>query len=135
MSLKEPKDKDDRPSRTQFELMRMGSIYFGIELLFSLEIALTVPILLEANVSENIYSYVYFLSPVFGFIFQPILGAWSDQCQSSFGRRRPFILALALSSFVGIALILNGRLMGAWFGDDYSDVNKIHSLNFNQKPI
>lgn len=101
----------------------MGAIYFGIELVFSLEIALTVPILLESNVSKNIYSYVYFLSPVFGFIFQPILGAWSDRCQSSFGRRRPFILALALASYIGISLILKGRNIGLFFGDENAHVS------------
>jgi solute carrier family 45 protein 1/2/4 len=97
--------------------MRIGLIYLGIELLFSLEIALTVPIMLESHVSESIYSYVYFLSPLLGFLFQPILGDMSDRCNSRFGRRRPFILALALSSFVGIGFILNGRLLGKWAGD------------------
>lgn len=114
--------KDEKPSRTKLELLKMGAVYFGIELLFSLEIALTVPILLESNVSHNIYSYVYFLSPIFGFVFQPILGAWSDRCQSSYGRRRPFIFALGLASYVGISLILKGRHFGIWLGDDYSNV-------------
>lgn len=115
--------KDEKPSRTKLELLKMGAVYFGIELVFSLEIALTVPILLESNVSQNIYSYVYFLSPIFGFVFQPILGAWSDRCQSKYGRRRPFIFALGVASYIGISLILKGRYFGLWFGDDFSNVN------------
>jgi hypothetical protein len=31
----------------------MGMVYFGIELLFSIELALTVPILLKLKVSEK----------------------------------------------------------------------------------
>lgn len=31
-----------------------------------------------------------------GFLLQPLLGAWSDRCASRFGRRRPFILVLAI---------------------------------------
>ena len=100
----------------------MGMIYFGIELLFSLEIALTVPILLESNVSESFYSYVYFISPLLGFMFQPILGEMSDRCESPFGRRRPFIFALAISSFIGISFILNGRLFGSFLGDASNQV-------------
>ncbi|RNA35506.1 membrane-associated transporter [Brachionus plicatilis] len=114
--------KDERPSRTKLELLKMGAVYFGIELVFSLEIALTVPILLESNVSHNIYSYVYFLSPIFGFVFQPILGAWSDRCQSKYGRRRPFIFALGIASYIGISLILKGRHFGMWLGDDFSRI-------------
>ena len=106
----------------------MGAVYFGIELLFSLEVALTVPIMLESNVSKKVYSYVYFLSPIFGFVFQPILGAWSDRCQSKFGRRRPFIFALAIASYIGISLILKGRSLGEWFGDGNSQV-KIELFN------
>jgi solute carrier family 45 protein 1/2/4 len=117
--------KDDRPKRTKINLLRMGMIYFGIELLFSLEIALTVPILLESKVSESIYSYVYFVSPLLGFIFQPILGEMSDRCESPYGRRRPFIFFLALSSFAGISFILNGRLIGSWLGDSTSNVSVI----------
>ncbi|CAF0713395.1 unnamed protein product [Brachionus calyciflorus] len=114
--------KHENPSRSKIDLLKMGAVYFGIELLFSLEIALTVPILLESNVSKNIYSYVYFLSPVFGFIFQPILGAMSDRCQSPYGRRRPFIFALAIASYIGISLILKGGDLGLWFGDGYSKI-------------
>lgn len=114
--------KDERPKRSVIELLKIGVIYLGIELLFSLEIALTVPILLESKVSENIYSYVYFISPLLGFLFQPVLGEMSDRCESHYGRRRPFIFVLALSSFVGIALILNGRYIGERMGDSINSV-------------
>lgn len=100
--------------------MKIGLIYFGIELLFSLEIALTVPILLESNVSKTVYSYVYFFSPIFGFIFQPIFGMISDRCESKYGKRRPFIFVLSIFSYIGISLILNGLLLGDALGDQVS---------------
>ena len=46
------------------------------------------------------------------------IGLTSDRCESKFGRRRPFILALSLCSFIGYSLILNGSLIGEWFKDD-----------------
>jgi hypothetical protein len=39
--------------RSKFQLFRMGFSYFGIELLFSIEVALAVPILLKLKVSEK----------------------------------------------------------------------------------
>jgi len=41
----------------------------------------------------------------------------SDRCQSPMGRRRPFILALSITSFLGITLILNGIFFGNLLGD------------------
>ena len=96
----------------------MSMAYFGLELLFSIEVALTVPILLKLQVPESIYSYVYFPSPVFAFLFQPLMGLMSDRCESKFGRRKPFILVLSLGAFIGISLILNGGQVGQWFNDD-----------------
>ncbi|CAF1089091.1 unnamed protein product, partial [Brachionus calyciflorus] len=46
-------DDDEKPSRSFMTLARIGMVYFGIEVLFSLEIALTVPILLKLKVPEE----------------------------------------------------------------------------------
>jgi hypothetical protein len=45
--------KDEKPNRSLIQLARMGMVYFGIEMMFSIEIALTVPILLKLKVSEK----------------------------------------------------------------------------------
>jgi hypothetical protein len=113
---------NEKPDRRKSQLLKLVAIYFGIELLFSIEVALTLPILLKLRVSENAYSFVYFLSPILGFFAQPILGVMSDNCTSRFGRRRPFILALSTCSYLGICLILNGKLIGDYFGDLTSNV-------------
>jgi solute carrier family 45, member 1/2/4 len=78
----------------------------------------------------RVYSYVYFLSPLFAFFFQPILGVMSDRCECRMGRRRPFILGLAIAAFVGITLILNGCMLGHVFGDDDSSNRVSPSLLF-----
>ena len=46
-------NKDLKPKRSLFTLSRIGMVYFGIELIFSLEIALAVPILLKLKVPEK----------------------------------------------------------------------------------
>jgi solute carrier family 45 protein 1/2/4 len=51
------------------------------------------------------------------------MGVMSDRCESKFGRRRPFLLALSIMALVGISLILNGSLIGTVFGDLKREVN------------
>ena len=64
------------------------------------------------------------MSPLVGFILQPMLGVWSDRCQSRLGRRRPFILVLTLLALFGLVVILNAYELGLLLGDssEYSSV-------------
>jgi len=52
----------------------------------------------------------------------------SDNCQSRFGRRKPFILVLSLVAYVGLALVLNGEAIGTWLGDSNLNVNSFLQL-------
>lgn len=104
---------NEKSNKSTQELFKLGLVYFAIELLFSIEIALTVPLMLKLKVSEDIYSFVYFISPLVGFLVQPILGAYSDKC----GQRKPFIFTLAMGAYAGIFLILNGYIIGQNLGD------------------
>nr|XP_046239308.1 proton-associated sugar transporter A isoform X5 [Scatophagus argus] len=70
---------------------------------------------------DQFYSLVWFISPILGFLVQPLIGAWSDRCTSRFGRRRPFIFALAIGALVGLSLVLNGRDIGGVLADTASN--------------
>lgn len=100
--------EDLKPDRSYFTLLRIVMVAFGMECLFCLQEALTVPLLLKLKVPETLYSLVYLLIPLLGFFFQPVIGVLSDRCQSKLGPRRPFILMLSLSSLIGLLFILNG---------------------------
>ncbi|XP_030634444.1 proton-associated sugar transporter A [Chanos chanos] len=105
------------PRRTFQELLFNGCILFGIEFSYAMETAYVTPVLLQMGLPDQFYSLVWFISPILGFLLQPILGAWSDRCTSRFGRRRPFILALAIGALLGLTLVLNGRDIGAALAD------------------
>ncbi|KAJ3609378.1 hypothetical protein NHX12_023901, partial [Muraenolepis orangiensis] len=66
---------------------------------------------------EQYYSLTWFLSPILGLLFTPLIGSASDRCTLAWGRRRPFILALCVGTLLGVALFLNGSLMGLALGD------------------
>ncbi|KAI5106182.1 solute carrier family 45 member 4, partial [Silurus meridionalis] len=94
-----------------------GAVMFGREFCYAMETALVTPVLLQIGLPEQYYSLTWFLSPILGFIFTPVIGSASDRCTLRWGRRRPFILALCVGLLLGLALFLNGSLMGLRAGD------------------
>ncbi|KAF7659169.1 hypothetical protein LDENG_00002190 [Lucifuga dentata] len=109
------------PRRTFPELLFNGCILFGIEFSYAMETAYVTPVLLQMGLPDQFYSLVWFISPILGFLVQPLIGAWSDRCTSRFGRRRPFIFALAIGALLGLTLVLNGRDIGGIVADTASN--------------
>ncbi|XP_020830309.1 proton-associated sugar transporter A isoform X2 [Phascolarctos cinereus] len=112
---------DLHPQRSFRELLFNGCILFGIEFSYAMETAYVTPVLLQMGLPDELYSMVWFISPILGFLLQPLLGAWSDRCTSKFGRRRPFILVLAIGALLGLSLLLNGRDIGLALADTVSN--------------
>lgn len=94
-----------------------GAVMFGREFCYAMETALVTPVLLQIGLPEQYYSLTWFLSPILGLIFTPLIGSASDRCTLSWGRRRPFILALCVGVLFGVALFLNGSVIGLAMGD------------------
>ncbi|XP_077363664.1 solute carrier family 45 member 4-like [Festucalex cinctus] len=94
-----------------------GAVMFGREFCYAMETALVTPVLLQIGLPEQYNSLTWFLSPVLGLIFTPLIGSASDRCPLRWGRRRPFILALCIGTLIGVALFLNGSLIGLSLGD------------------
>uniref|UniRef100_A0A3Q3XDT9 Uncharacterized protein n=1 Tax=Mola mola TaxID=94237 RepID=A0A3Q3XDT9_MOLML len=91
---------------------------FGREFCYAMETALVTPVLLQIGLPEQYYSLTWFLSPVLGLMFTPLIGSASDRCTLRWGRRRPFIVALCIGTLIGVALFLNGSLIGLSLGDE-----------------
>ncbi|XP_028983979.1 solute carrier family 45 member 4 isoform X2 [Betta splendens] len=94
-----------------------GSVMFGREFCYAMETALVTPVLLQIGLPEQYYSLTWFLSPILGLLLTPVIGSASDRCTLRWGRRRPFILALCVGVLLGVALFLNGSLIGLSLGD------------------
>ncbi|XP_011140951.1 proton-associated sugar transporter A [Harpegnathos saltator] len=110
--------------KTRAELIRVSAAVMGIEFSYAAETAFVSPTLLKIGVDHQHMTLVWALSPLVGFFVTPILGSMSDRCRMKYGRRRPFILLLALGVFIGLILIPNGEHIGYAFGDTPSDTNE-----------
>ncbi|XP_043479352.1 proton-associated sugar transporter A [Leptopilina heterotoma] len=103
--------------KTRGELVRISAAVMGIEFSYAAETAFVSPTLLKIGVAHQHMTLVWALSPLLGFFVTPILGSVSDRCKLKYGRRRPFILLLAVGVFIGLILVPNGEGIGYSLGD------------------
>ena len=68
--------------------------------------SLLIPYLLSLGVSNTVANFAWLINPLFGLFLQPQLGHASDNCQSSFGRRRPFLFVFHLGSVCGLLTVV-----------------------------
>ncbi|KAK9370440.1 hypothetical protein V1509DRAFT_617783 [Lipomyces kononenkoae] len=54
--------------------------------------------------TKSMLSVVWVAGPLSGLVMQPVVGVWSDECTSRYGRRRPFMVVGSV--IVGLSLIL-----------------------------
>ncbi|XP_021236892.1 membrane-associated transporter protein isoform X4 [Numida meleagris] len=97
--------------RATGRLIMHSMAMFGREFCYAVEAAFVTPVLLSVGLPKNLYSLVWLISPILGFVLQPVVGSASDHCACTWGRRRPYILGLGIIMLVGMALYLNGDEM------------------------
>lgn len=124
--------------KDRLELVRLSAAVMGIEFSYAAETAFVSPTLLKIGVEHRHMTLVWGLSPTIGFFLTPVLGSLSDRCRLRLGRRRPFILSLALGVLIGLILVPNGEDMGYAMGDPLpipSNVSSVTSSTYQlQQP-
>eukprot|EP00073_Rattus_norvegicus_P044223 XP_017446320.1 PREDICTED: membrane-associated transporter protein isoform X1 [Rattus norvegicus] len=98
----------EQPKRSTGRLVMHSMAMFGREFCYAVEAAYVTPVLLSVGLPKSLYSMVWLLSPILGFLLQPVVGSASDHCRARWGRRRPYILTLGVMMLLGMALYLNG---------------------------
>ena len=93
-------------------ILMLSTTAFAIEFAYVLEAAYGVPAMLKSGLTEQYASGMWAAGPVLGVLFQSYLGSASDRCKCAWGRRRPFILGLALGACISLGLFPYGQLIG-----------------------
>ncbi|XP_077203053.1 membrane-associated transporter protein isoform X4 [Paroedura picta] len=104
------------PKKPTGRLVMHSMAMFGREFCYAVEAAFVTPVLLSVGLPRSLYSLVWLISPILGFVLQPVVGSASDHCTSTWGKRRPYILALGIMMLVGMALYLNGETVVSGLG-------------------
>ncbi|KAK1804539.1 hypothetical protein P4O66_020549 [Electrophorus voltai] len=91
--------------RSQWRLVLLNLLTCGLEICVAAGITYVPPLLLEAGVEEKYMTMVLGIGPVLGLLFIPLIGSASDRCNSSYGRRRPFIWLLSLGVLLALLII------------------------------
>ncbi|XP_034541467.1 solute carrier family 45 member 3 [Notolabrus celidotus] len=99
--------------RSQWRLVLLNSLTCGLEICVAAGITYVPPLLLEAGVEERYMTMVLGIGPVLGLLFIPLIGSASDHCNSSYGRRRPFIWLLSLGVLLALIIIPHADVLAA----------------------
>lgn len=99
------------------KLLKVASVAGGIQFGWALQLSLLTPYVQELGIPHAWASIIWLCGPVSGLFVQPLVGHFSDRCTSRFGRRRPFIVAGAISIAVAVLLIGHSADIGWLLGD------------------
>mmetsp|Transcript_55068 Transcript_55068/g.49569 ORF Transcript_55068/g.49569 Transcript_55068/m.49569 type:complete len:679 (-) Transcript_55068:34-2070(-) len=86
--------------------------FFGCQFAWACQGGYVDPYLRQLGLPDDMMNYAWILGPISGLIFQPMIGVFSDHCESKFGRRRPFFLAGAVILAICLFLFSHAKGIG-----------------------
>ena len=97
-----------------WEIWNMSFGFLGIQMGFALQNANASRILQLFGADVHELSWFWIIAPLMGLIVQPIIGHYSDNTWSKFGRRKPYFLAGAFLASIGLILMPQAEIFIAF---------------------
>ncbi|PYE82867.1 maltose/moltooligosaccharide transporter [Winogradskyella epiphytica] len=94
-----------------WEIWNMSFGFLGIQMGFALQNANASRILQIFGADVHELSWFWLIAPIMGLVVQPIIGHYSDNTWTRYGRRKPFFLLGAVLASVGMILIPQADFM------------------------
>ncbi|KAK8846160.1 hypothetical protein M9Y10_020165 [Tritrichomonas musculus] len=76
----------------------------AFQIAYSVGNSLGTPIMRRVGIPPSLISVVWIIGPLSGFVVQPLVGHFSDQCKFKIGRRRPFLVAGCVGIITGFTI-------------------------------
>ncbi|CAI9755936.1 unnamed protein product [Fraxinus pennsylvanica] len=112
------------PQEPLRKLIPVAAIAAGVQFGWALQLSLLTPYVQLLGIPHTWAAFIWLCGPVSGLFVQPIVGYYSDNCSSRFGRRRPFIAAGAALVAVAVFLIGFAADIGHASGDPLGNDGK-----------
>ena len=97
---------------TLAKMFKLNAIVGGIEFCGSAAFCFIPPMLLKAGIDDQFMSMILGVGPLMSLFFVPLIGRWSDSCQSKYGRRRPYILVISFVLLLSMLTLLSAHYIG-----------------------
>lgn len=91
--------------------------FFGLQFAWQMRIILSGPLTESFGASPLLFGLIWLAGPVTGIVVQPIIGALSDNTQTPFGRRVPYLMGGAILGAIGLFLLPNSALLSSSSGN------------------
>ena len=105
---------DKVPPLTRWQILCLCLPAAAVQVGWTVGESLLIPYLLSLGVSNTVANFAWLINPLFGLFLQPLCGHASDNCQSIFGRRRPFLFVFHCGSVCGLlTVVFAGELLQA----------------------
>lgn len=97
-----------------WQIWNMSFGFLGIQMGFALQNANASRILQLFGADVHELSWFWIIAPLMGLIVQPIIGHYSDNTWTRFGRRKPYFLAGAFLASIGLILMPQAEIFIAF---------------------
>ena len=97
-----------------WEIWNMSFGFLGIQMGFALQNANASRILQIFGADVHELSWFWIIAPLMGLVVQPIIGHYSDNTWTRFGRRKPYFLVGALLASIGLILMPQAEIFIAF---------------------
>ncbi|XP_019180348.1 PREDICTED: sucrose transport protein-like [Ipomoea nil] len=122
-----PTSSPPQPSQL-WKIIVVASIAAGIQFGWALQLSLLTPYVQLLGIPHKYSSFIWLCGPISGLIVQPLVGYYSDNCTSRFGRRRPFIAGGAALVISAVILIGFAADIGHAAGDPLGKTSKPRAI-------